>query len=305
MNRTILNGGLLLIAIGLGVAVWTSGNKDDDKSSGPLTSLAPAAVDKISIEHPGAPAIKLEKRDGEWKLVAPVQADTDSFEVSALVGLADTKRQSELTDNALDYKSLGLDPPAFRITLNDQTLDFGGDEPIRYRRYVRVNGDKVALIDNPASAALDKDYSDLMSKSIVPLGAQITKLALPGLTIEKNAAGEWASPEHPQAKPIDLQTVVDAWNGAKAMWNGAELAQGSQGDAAAVTLADGRTLNFIVTARTPQFVLSRPDLNVRYTIDKNEVSKMLELPKPGEAKPAVETPLPESTGETGTPTPEP
>lgn len=295
MNRTILNGGLLVIAIGLGVAVWISGKKDDDKSSGPLTSLAPAAVDRISIEHPDSPAIKLEKRDGEWKLVAPVQADTDSFEVSALVGLADTKRQSELTDHDLDYKALGLEPPAFRITLNDQTLDFGGDEPIRYRRYVRVNGDKVALIDNPSSAALDKDYSDLLSKSIVPLGAQITKLALPGLTIEKNAAGEWASPEHPQAKPIDLQTVVDAWNGSKAMWNGAELAQGSQGEAVAVTLADGRTLNFIVTARAPQFILSRPDLNVRYTIDKNEVGKMLELPKPGEAKPAVETPLPEAS----------
>lgn len=300
MNRTILNGGLLVVAIGLGVAVWTSGNKDAEKSSGPLTSLATSAVDTISIEHPDAPAIKLAKKDGEWKLVAPVQADTDSFEVSALVGLADTKRQSELTDSSLDYKSLGLEPPAFRITLNEQTLDFGGDEPIRYRRYVRVNGDKVALIENPSSAALDKDYSDLLSKSIVPLGAQITKLALPGLTIEKNAAGEWASPEHPQAKAIDLQTVVDAWNGSKAMWNGAELAQGSQGEAAAVTLADGRTLNFIITARTPQFVLSRPDLNVRYTIDKAEVSKMLELPKPGEAKPSEETPLPEG----GVPTPE-
>lgn len=281
MNRNLLNAGLFVAVAGLGALLYLDDPKDAPKA--PLTALKPADVTRIAIEHPGSPAIRLEKADGRWKLVAPVNAETDSFEVSALVGLADTQRQGELADPGLDYRALGLDPAAYRITLNDQTLDFGGDEPLKYRKYVRVNADKVALIDNPATAAIDADYSDLVSKSLLPAGATITRLALPGLTIEKNAAGNWSSPEHAGAKPADLQAVVDAWSAAKSMWNASAKAapDGAPApEAATLTLADGSTLAFTVVARDPQFVIDRADLGLRYTLARTDVDKLLALPAP-------------------------
>ncbi len=297
MNRTYLNLGLLVVVGGLGAALWLGDRKDDAKK--PLTALSPSAVERIAIEHPGSPAIKLAKQDGVWKLLEPVAADTDSFEVSALVGLADTSREGVL-EGASNLAELGLDPAAFRITLNDQTLDFGGDEPLKYRKYVRVAGGDVALIQNPSSAALDKDYSDLVSKNLLPEGAAIKRLALPGLSIEQNAAGQWTSAEHADAKASDLQAVVDAWTAAKSMWNGAEpVASVEGGEKVTVTLADDRVLNFVIAARDPQFLLARPEIGVRYTLDKTLAERMLGLPKPAPATPAASpTDLPEAAAPT-------
>jgi hypothetical protein len=302
MNRVWLNAGLGLVVVGLGAAVWFGDKKDAPKA--PLTALAPSAVTAISIEHPNSPAIKLEKQDGSWKLVAPVKADTDQFEVAALVNLADTSRQAELTDGGLDYKSLGLDPAAFRITLNDHTLDFGGDEPIKYRRYVRVDGGTVALIENPSSAAVDKDYSDLVSKSVVPPGLEITRIAVPGLTIEKDVSGQWRSPEYPDAKATDLQSVIDAWKNAKSMWNGADPKEasddGSKGDAIKLALADGSEVDYLIVSRDPQFLLSRPDLGIRYTIAKTETDKLLALPKPPQPEAAPDSGTADDAGDPST-----
>lgn len=297
MKRGHLNLGLLAVALGLGTAVWVSQKKEE--KGPPLTALAPAAVTTIVLEHPGAPALRLEKHDGSWKLVAPVQADTDSFEVNSLIGLADTQVQQTL-EGEPDLAQLGLAPPAYVVTLNDQRIEFGGSEPLKFRRYVR-HGGKVLLVADPPSAPLDKDYSDLVSKSLLPADARITRIALPGLTVEKNAAGAWTSPEQPQASPEQLQKLVDAWRNAKAMWNGAETAEPAPapaGEPATVTLADGRQLGFVVVEREPQFVLARPELRVRYTLAKSELETMLQLPaaepqaSSAPAPPAADAPPP-------------
>ena len=77
MKRARLNLGLLAVAIGLGVAVYVA---QQNKPAGPpLTAFKPDAVTHIAIEHPGAPAIRLEKQNGRWQLVAPVIAEADEF----------------------------------------------------------------------------------------------------------------------------------------------------------------------------------------------------------------------------------
>lgn len=281
MKRSHLNLGLLAVAIGLGAAVWFSQKKEEKRP--PLTALAPAAVTRVLLEHPGAPALRLEKKDGSWQLVEPIQAPAEPFEVNALVGLADTEVQ-QMLEGSLDLKELGLDPPSYKLTLNDQLIEFGGSEPLKYRRYLRHAG-KVVLINDPPSAALDQDYSDLVTKSVLPEGADIVRIAVPGLTVEKKPDGGWTSPEQPQAKPEQLQKFVDAWKNAKALWNSADEGEPPQ-ETATVTLADGRSFSFGIAARDPQLVLVRADWRLRQTLPRSDVETLLALPAeppPGDA----------------------
>ena len=185
MSRSRLNGVLLALAAGLAVAVWFASRKEPPGP--PLTALKPEAVTRVVIEHPGVPAIRLEKQDGKWAFTAPVQAFVDEFEINALVSLADKETQEKLETAKL--AELELEPPKYTITLNDVTIAFGGVEPLNYNRYVKV-GDAVWLIEDPPSAALDKDFADLVAKNLLPPGAQVERVELKKLTLAK------ASPRH-------------------------------------------------------------------------------------------------------------
>jgi hypothetical protein len=301
MKRQHLNLLLLVIVAGLGVAVWFGQKKAEEKKP-PLTTLDKNAVDVIAIEHPGSPAIRLGKQNGVWMLTAPVQAESDPFEVAALVGLADTSLQQKMTDG--DLKELGLAPARYRITLNEHTIDFGGEEPLKYRRYVLVDGKQIGMIDDPGSAAFDADYSDLVSKNLLPANAEITRISAPKLAIEKTADNAWSSPDHPEAKPEQLLAVVNAWKNAKAMFNATVDPQDAKAEPITLTLSDGRTLGFFIVSRDPQLVLSRPDLGVRYTLSKADIDALLKL---GDAAPTAAAPaasVSPSPQATATPPPE-
>ena len=280
MNRRArLNLGLLAVALGLGVAVFL-GNREEPAGP-PLTPYKPEAVERIAIEHPGAPAIRLEKKDGHWQLVEPVRAEADEFEVNALIGLAD--RETKLKVEGGAAKELGLEPANFTLTLNDRAIAFGGVEPLEYRRYVRLP-EGTFLIEDPPGAALDKEYADLVSKDVLPKGAAIERLELPVLTLAKGESGWTMTPADPKATTDQMQKLVDGWAGARSMWN--EMARDAKvdGERVKVTLQGGATRELVIAAREPQFKLHRPDLGATLVLSKALADELLKLPPPVEPK---------------------
>jgi hypothetical protein len=299
MKRVRLNLILCVVAVALICAVYFSHKKEAPKGA-PLTALKADAVDKITLQHPKAADIVLEKKDGKWALTAPVQVAADPFEVNSLIGLATAETKSTLDPKDVKLADLGLAPPGFDVILNDIRLDFGGVEPLNYRRYILVKegstAGKVDLIDDPLASALDADYSDLVSKSLLPDGADITAIAVPGLKVTRGADGKsWtAEPADPKAGSDELQKFVDAWSGARALWNAAVPADAKPAanpETATVTLKDGKTLSFTIVSRDPQLVLERADLKLRYSLAKTDADKLLKLPEPPPA-PATEQKVP-------------
>ncbi|HUP91517.1 MAG TPA: DUF4340 domain-containing protein [Solimonas sp.] len=288
MKRTTLNLVLGVVVAGLAAGVFFSQKKEE--KGPPLTALAAEAVTKIAVEHPGAPLIRLEKQAGQWQLTEPVKAPADPLEVNALVSLATTETRMTLEPKDVVAKELGLDPPQYSVTVNDQKIEFGGVEPINYRRYLRAGG-KYLLVDDPPSAALDADYSDLVDKAPLPQGAQIEKIALPGLSIARSADGKaWnLSPDQKDASADARQKLVDGWRNARAMWLAAEPADSAgKGEPVTVTLKGGEQVHLVIAEREPQLVLVRPDLKVRYTLSKALVDEILRIPvepKDDSAKP--------------------
>jgi len=301
-----LNLILLVVVLALAAAVYLSQKKEAPKGQ-PLTALKEEAVDKITLQHPKAADIVLEKKDGKWLLTAPVQMPADPYEIKSLTGLATLETKSSIDPKQVKLGDLGLDPAGFSVTLNDQKLEFGGTEPLNFRRYILLHGGtpeaKVVLVDDPSGSALDADYSDLVSKSLLPEGGEIASISVPGLRVARSADGQsWsAEPADPKAGSDELQKFVDAWVGARAMWNAATPADAKPAanpEAVTVSLKDGRSLNFTIVAREPQLVLERADLKVRYSLSKADIDKLLKLPAapapPTEKKPegAAEKPAP-------------
>lgn len=289
MNRMQLNAVLVLVVAGLAAALYFTQKKED--KGAPLTALAADAVTSIRIEHPDQAAIRLDKQAGRWLLTEPVQAEIDPFEVASLVNLAtqETKRKLPLAEVKLG--ELKLDPPQFRVTLNDQKLDFGDMEPLEYRRYVRV-GDAVALIDDPSATAVDADYSDLVAKDLLPAAAELQKIEVPGLTVERAADGKtWtANPAAAKASSDALAAFTEAWRKARAMWNAKMPADGGQGEPITLTLKDGAAVHLVLVSREPQLILDRPDLKLRYSLSKADADTLLKLPEAPPPAPAADAP---------------
>lgn len=275
MKRSHLNLALLVVAGGLGAAVWFAQEKEE--KGPPLTALKQDAITRIAVEHPGQPAIKLEKQGNAWRLIEPVRSATDKYEIGGILSLAELEVKSKL-DASADRKALELDPPKYTVTLDDTRIALGGTEPIKFRRYVESGG-VVGLVDDPPSAALDADFSDLISKSVVPEGATLKKIELPGLVLEKNADGTWTSPQQGEAKPAQLAQLAESWRSANALWNAADPVEGSTGDAVKLTLDDGGVIDLVVQARDPQLVLARKDLRVRYTLSKVLDAELFKIPE--------------------------
>lgn len=283
MKRTHLNLALAVAAAGLGAAVFFSQKKEE--KGPPLTPLKQAAVTRIAIEHPGAPAIRLEKRGGAWFLNEPVKAEVDEFEINALLNLAEVEAKDKVAGAKL--AELELDPPRYAITLDDVKIAFGGVEPLQFRRYVQV-GDTASMIEDPPSAALDKDYADLVAKGLVPVGAELERIELPKLTLAK-ADGKWTlTPPDPKATADAMQKLADAWKNARAMWNEQAKGAPAKGDKVRLVLKGGEVREFIVAARDPQFKLQRADLGVNFVLSKALADEMLALQEP--AKPQTEPP---------------
>lgn len=289
MKRTQLNLALLVVVAGLGAAAYFGREKED--KGRPLTPLTGESLTRIALEHPGQPIVKLERKDGHWRLVEPVQAETDPFEVSALTSLATVTAKRRLPLAEVKLAELGLQPPAYRVRLDEQVLDFGNVEPIEARRYI-LTGNEVALVDDPPSAALDADYSDLVSKALVPEGAELAKIELKGVHVARSADGkDWSVlPAQPQAAPNAAQQLAEAWKGARAMWLAPGLPEDAQGEPVRLTLKDGRVIELVVAQRDPQLVIARPEWKIRYTMSKALEPELLQLrpapPAPEPAKPA-------------------
>ena len=283
MKRMRLNLILMAIVLVLAGALYFGQKKEPPKSQ-PLIALKTGDISRITLHHPNAADIVLEKKEGQWALTAPIQVAADPYELNSLLNVATAETKSTIDPKDVKLADLGLNPPGFSLTLNDTKIDFGGTEPLNYRRYVETGG-KIGLIDDPPASALDADYSDLVAKYVLPQGAQIVGITVPGLKVARSADGKsWvADPVDPKAGSDELQKFVDAWTSARALWNAATPADAKpvpNQQTAQVALKDGSILSFNIAGRDPQLVLERADFKVQYDLAKSDADKLLKLPEP-------------------------
>jgi hypothetical protein len=210
---------ILLLAILAGVGVYflvehlRGGGTEQTTTATPgkLVDIDSANVKQVSLTQPDGKKIVLAKADGKWRLIEPVNAPADSFNVDELV-----RQITGLTSHGklpADQKaSVGLDHPNYvvEITSNDNKttkLAFGDKSSISDALYVQVNDDATPqIVSSSFNEQLSKAADTYRSKKLVDVSQdQIQQIAITQngktLRLEKKA-GNWEITE-PQAMPGD------------------------------------------------------------------------------------------------------
>lgn len=248
---------LLLALIGvMAVLAWLSRDRPADVL--PLTPLAPTAIERIELQGGADAAVVLERGEGGWRLLAPVEVAAEATAVDSLLRIVSQPAHRAFAVDDLPLAEMGLAPPRLRLRFNDTSIELGATDPVTFRRYVRV-GPRVMQIDDPAGIPLDGDFAPLVARQLLPASVSIRSITLPGLRLDRDTTGGWqASPEALLPGSDERVALIDAWREARAIWVSHEPAA-AVGETVVLQLDDGRDLEWRIAAREPQLVLARDD----------------------------------------------
>jgi len=300
--RNLLNLFLLLAAVTLAAAIFLRPGLDDGNVAGTVTDIDPQQVRHIRLARPGAATLEFTRQDDKWHLDGQPALPADDFQVHTILALLDTLSVRSYPADALDdLAALGLQPPQASASFDGTDIDVGGTDAIENLRYLRI-GDTVHLVGDRFQHLANAGFSNFVNRSLLPDGAAISGLELPGLSLSLADGVNWeVNPPLDNVSADDIDTLVGAWHRAGALYVRRYEAPPAAAPPPAtirITRNGAPPVEFLLIARTPDLVLARPDWGIQYHLPANLADGLLSLPGPAEAipEPAAldDMPLPDS-----------
>jgi hypothetical protein len=231
---------ILLGAIALGAAVyffdWKRGQKEAEKSTAETSKLAfslPVGSEIVSLlitrpQMAGEGPIRVEKQNGTWQILQPLQTQADEHVISGIVEtLSNSRIESNQPGTPDRLKAYGLDPPAVSIEFKLQngtqhTLKLGNKDFTNTYVYGQIDGKDVALLPSAMRTQTDLSADFLRDHDVLHFAqndVNAFSLKNPAGQIEaKKEKGGWtfAKPDAGQlADESDVASLLNAVSGAK------------------------------------------------------------------------------------------
>lgn len=298
-SRMLLNLALLAAVAVLALVAWFEPGKERPAEPPPITALDKDQVQRIRIERRDKDTVILIRDGGHWRMERPIRAPAAEFRVDAILRLARETSHARFPVADGELAKFKLEKPMVRLFLDQVEIDFGTTEPIDGRRYVRV-GDTVHLItDAYYYHHLTADAPDLVSTRLLPPDARPVEIVLPGLVLQRGDDDTWKlTPERDDVSADDIHALVDEWRRARALWVERDEGDGEPQGRIRVRIEGSEApIEFQITGREPDLVLTRKDLGLRYRVAADVAGRLLDLPKP-EKKGAA---APDPAGKDGPP----
>jgi hypothetical protein len=283
-QRGLLNLGLLLLIIGLGVIIWQlPPAQTKTQETLKLTTLDPLQVQHLRVERVEQEPIEIKKTQGVWQILSPLQLPAHDFRIQAILQLLSTRNYRKLDASQVKLSELKLAPAPISVQFDDLVMEFGDQSPMNeHLRYLKIKSD-IYLLSDSVHHFLNGDAVLLANLSPLGNSAKLNELQLPNLHLQLKE-GRWSS-----LKPVDntlnggadaLNTLVETWEHLQALSvkryhpnpnlpPQGEINLGLQNQAA---------LNFKIISQTPEFILARPDKGVEYHFSQHQLSKLMNLP---------------------------
>jgi hypothetical protein len=282
-SRLILNLALLGIVALLGALAYFEPGKQQAEAK-PIASVDEGALTTLTLKN--KETIVFEKKDGHWRLVAPIQAPANEIRVRQIIEIAQSTSEADYPLKPEDFPKFELDKPKATLILGNATLVFGGSDPINLRRYVQV-GDTLHLVNDNFFHHLMASATDYVDKKLLPENAKVREIALPGLKATLGQDGKWTKEAAPDSA-ADIQELASLWATARAI-DVKRLESPIQGESVKIGLAEGGPVEFVILRKEPDPVLARPDLGLQYELTGETARQLLGLPKPA-AEPGAGAP---------------
>jgi len=276
-KRNLLNLGLLLLIGVLVLLVIYEPGIEKPQEPRRLLELEREAVTQIRIERQGQETVALTRDGGDWSLTEPLAIGASVFRIGSLLRITEQRSLGSFPAEPERLAGYGLEAPRVTLTLNDKvTVAFGDNTPLDQRRYVRL-GDRVHLVSDTLYYHLIGAYTTFIRQELLPEGTAIAALSLPGLGVRWQEE-RWQVEPKPEAFSADQVTrLIDAWKLASAVQ--VKPYDGKQGET--ITIEPGgeeAPITLLLTARTPDLVLARPELGIEYHLAESSGEELLKLP---------------------------
>ncbi len=278
-NKVLLN--LLLIGALVALALYAYFKPWQEQTPAiKLTSLKRDDVTRIAIEPRDHGTIKLEKRDGAWRIVAPLNAQADGPQVDRLVDIVNATAKQKLAN--VDLAQFDLDPPTVRVTLNEQTFSFGRINDITYEQYVATE-QGVFLAAPLYGYGIPSDAVKLLSRRLLDEGEIPVAFDFGRYQIVRDANGKWttsgalASASDRPMSQDDFNRWADEWRYTSAL-DVVPHKGGAGGQKVTVRFKNGNTVALRILQKQPDFQLVRNDNGLRYRFG-TEVGQRLSDPR--------------------------
>jgi hypothetical protein len=280
-SRLLVNVGLLtVIAILATIAIVKPGKEEVEPSS--LLALYPQGLTRVTLQN--KETLVFEKQDGQWRLTGPFAAPVNQVRIGQLLDVAKAPSEANYPLKPNEAGQFGLDAPEAVLTLGDNSLQFGGTDPIKMRRYVRL-GDTLHLVEDNFFHHLTASATDYVDKRLIPEGAKIQDIQLPGLKALRNAEGRWTV-EPASESSTDLAELASVWATSRAI-DVKRMDSQVVGEAIRIGLVEGAPIKFVILKKSPELVLGRRDLGLQYEVTGETSRELLNQPRPKSLTPSV------------------
>jgi hypothetical protein len=193
VGAVLLGGAVYFFDVKRGEKEKEKATAEESKTAFSITSGA--EIKSLTIARPataGEPPVRLEKRDGAWWIVEPIQTDASDQAVQKMADGIATARVTQTEPGAPDrLKVYGLDPPALSIDFQLQngskhSLKLGDKDFTGVSVYAILDGAKdVALLPQTLLTSTVTSVESLRSHSILHVTAgDVASFAM------KNPSGE-------------------------------------------------------------------------------------------------------------------
>ena len=215
-------GILFVLVAALGAFVWfyeirgEAGRKDAEAAEKRLfPGIEASAVERVELSTRDGQRARLERRESDWQLAAPLAAAADGFAADAIASALAQLGSEAVYESPQPLAVYGLEDEGrdlkFRAGGALQVLRLGKPTPIGGNRYAWVGGQtRVYTVSGPAVNAFSKSLDDLREKRILRFDAgaarRVTARWQGGHVVLSHGEAGWRL-EEPIVGPADETTV--------------------------------------------------------------------------------------------------
>lgn len=274
-SKVLVN--LLLVLLLTGLALYALLRPKEPSDPGiKLTQLKRDDISRISLERRGSPTIQLEKREGRWRITAPLQTRAEPIQVDRLTDITMATAKHKLPPG--DLPRYELDPPQVKLTLNDDTFAFGRINDVTNEQYV-ANAGALYLVAPFYGYGMPTEVNKLASRKLLDDSEVPVAFDFGRYRIVRDDRGTWTiegSYPAQQGKALsqdDYNRWADEWRITSSL--GVESHRGARGkDRLVVHFKNGKKVSMEILQKQPEFLLIRGDENMQYRFGA-EVGKRL------------------------------
>ncbi|MFB6260929.1 MAG: DUF4340 domain-containing protein [Thiohalorhabdaceae bacterium] len=282
--RTWLNIALALIVVALAGVAYLRPGKEPAEPKPALVKAGPSKVERLALQPAKGEIVQLAREKGRWRLTAPKPLPADGKAVKSVTDLLRAKSQGIVENADPKAAEYGLKEPEWTLQAGGHRIALGGKHPIERQRFVRVD-DAVHRVKASALRGIKTDWTGYVSPRLVPPGADLTRVELPRVTLEKTKQGKWRAAGGSGLKASKAEATARMWRNRRAI--SIETFEGDTASAPSVTLhlaTRQEPLRYAVKRGDKRIRLIRTDLGISYGLLAKQGQDLLWPQKSDQAK---------------------